>query len=64
MRRCGVRRFAFAFRVGAGFRFGVTIGFDTARALRVGVVDVVTGRVAGAGLDGRATVGEGSPSRS
>ena len=51
--------FAFAFRVGAGFGFGVTLGFDTARAVRDGVVDVVTGRVAGAGLDGRATVGEG-----
>ena len=52
---------AFAFRAGAGFRFGVTIGFDTARVVLDGDVDVevVTGRVAGAGLDARATAGEG-----
>ena len=51
--------FAFAFRVGAGLGFGVTIGFATARAVRDGVVDVMTGRVAGAGLDGRASAGDG-----
>ena len=51
--------FAFAFRVGAGLGFGVTIGFATARAVRDGVVDVVTGRVAGAGLVGRASAGDG-----
>ena len=51
--------FAFAFRVGAGFRFGVAIGFDTARAVRDDVVDVVTGRVDGAELDGRVTAGDG-----
>jgi len=51
--------FAFAFRVGAGFRLGVTIGFATERVVRDGVVDVVTGRGVGVGLDRRATAGEG-----
>jgi hypothetical protein len=49
--------FAFAFRVGAGF--GFALGFGAARLGRDGVVDVVTGRVVGVGLDGRATTGEG-----
>ena len=47
--------FAFAFRVGAGF--GFALGFGAARLGREGVVDVTTG--CGAGLDGRATAGEG-----
>ena len=51
--------FAFGFRVGAGFRVGVTIGFDTERAVRDEVVDVLTGRVAGVGLDRRVTAGAG-----
>ena len=49
--------FAFAFRVGAGF--GFALGFGAARVVRDGVVDVTTGCVAGAGLDGRETAGDG-----
>jgi len=49
--------FAFAFRAGAGF--GFALGFGAARVVRDGVVDVTTGRGAGAWLVCRETAGDG-----